>query len=242
MSECFVRGAWHVSFSNGALESLLGALVILGERMGIARTEGGREAMAFVRERLARKPGARAFKLEPVTAELADPARLRALAVLVGEFAHDVARAQPDRALTDIAWDRDLRLSWLARVELLHEMIADALPKDEGAAPLLLELDDATAAEVDAERLLHTYRIVKRGPPADAIAHIDRALALLATAGATRRRAQTVVQLIGDKADLLVKTGERKRAAQVLVEAARLSSDPEVAQAMLDYAASLDRP
>lgn len=241
MSESFVRGAWYVSFSSGAFETLLGALVILGERTGIERTEEGRETIAFVRDRLARKLGARAFRLEPVVAELAVPARLRTLAMLVGEFAHDLARAQPDRTLTDIAWDRDLRLSWLARVELLHEMLADALPKDEGAAPLVLELDDATAAEVDAERLLHVHRMVKRGPPAEAIAHIDRALALLASAGATRRRAHTVVQLLGDKADLLVKTGERRRAAEALVEAARLSNDPQVAQALLDYAAALER-
>jgi hypothetical protein len=241
MSESFVRGAWYVSFSSGAFEALLGALVILGERTAAVRTQGGREVVAFLRERLARKPGARAFRLEPVIPELDDPARLRMLAMLVGEFAHDLARAQPDRTLTDVAWTRDLRLSWLAQVELLHEMLADALPKDEGAAPLLLELDDATAAEVDAERLLHIYRMVKRGPPADAIAHIDRALALLATAGATRRRAHTVVQMMGDKADLLVKTGDRKRAAKTLCEAARLSTDAELAQAMLDYAASLDR-
>jgi hypothetical protein len=243
MAEHFVRGRSRVTFSNGATQKLYGALVILGERSEAGRSGAGVAVLAWLRQELAEgSAGGRAFALDPPQAEVAEPARLRFLAMLVGELAHALAQPKPDPTLTDIAWTREQRLSWLARVELLHEMIADALPSAEGCAPLLLELDDATAAEVDAERMLHGYRhAMARGTTTEKLAHIDRTIALIAAAGATKRRAHTVFQLLSDKADILAKSGDRRQAARVLCEAVAHTDDPTLAQATLDYAKSLEQ-
>jgi hypothetical protein len=243
MAEHFRRGRVRVTFSNGAVEALYAALIVLGEQSDVERTANGRAVLAWLRQELDEgAAGGRAFGLDPVEPELAEPDRLRVLATLVGELAHVIAIEEPDRAVIDIPWDRELRLSWLARVEVLHEMIADALGRDGGCAPLMIELDAETGAEVDAERWLWNYRHVKAaGVIGETIAHIDRTLSLLATAKATMRRAHTVYSLMSDKADLLAKAGRRREAAKVLCESLQFIDDAALAEATLDLARELER-
>jgi hypothetical protein len=232
-----------VTFSNGAVESLYAALVVLGEQSDAERTSSGRAVLAWLHQQLASGPaGGRAFDLDPVEPELADPDRLRVLATLVGELAHAIAVDSPDPAVIDIPWNRELRLSWLARIEVLHEMIADALGPEGGCAPLMIELDPQTGAEVDAERWLWSYRHVKAaGVIGETIAHIERTLQLLGAAEATKRRAHTVYSLMSDKADLLAKAGRRREAAKVLCESLQYTDDPALAEATLELARELER-
>ena len=243
VAEHFHRGRVRVTFSNGAVESLYAALVVIGERSDVPRTAAGRAVIGWLRETLASgAAGGRAFDLDPVEAELAAPDRLRVLATLVGELAYAIAVEQPDPTVIDVPWDRELRLSWLARIEVLHEMIADALGPEGGCAPLLIELDPETGAEVDAERWLWSYRHVKAaGVVGETIAHIDRTLQLLAAAHATKRRAHTVFSLMSDKADLLAKAGRRREAAKVLCDSLQFTSDAALAEATLELARELER-
>ncbi|HET6585930.1 MAG TPA: hypothetical protein VFG69_20880 [Nannocystaceae bacterium] len=243
MAEHFHRGRVRVTFSNGAVEALYAALIVLGERSELPRTAAGRAVVDWLRDSLhSGAAGGRAFDLDPVEPELADPDRLRMLATLVGELAHAIAVESPDPAVIDVVWDRELRLSWLARIEVLHEMIADALGPEGGCAPLVIELDAETGAEVDAERWLWSYRHVKAaGVVAETIAHIDRTLALLASAKAMQRRAHAVYSLMSDKADLLAKSGRRREAAKVLCEAVHFTDDAALTEATLDLARQLER-
>jgi hypothetical protein len=243
VAEHFHRGRIRVTFSNGAVETMYAALVVLGEQSDVQRTTAGRAVLAWLRREIDEGPvGGRAFDLDPVEPELAAPERWRVLATLVGELAYAIAVEEPDPAIIDVPWDRELRLSWLARIEVLHEMIADALGPDGGCAPLMIELDAETGAEVDAERWLWNYRHVKAaGVLGETIAHIERTLQLITTAKATKRRAHTVVSLMSDKADLLAKSGRRRDAAKVLCESLQYIDDPALAEATLELARELER-
>jgi hypothetical protein len=240
LAEQFHRGRARITFSGGAIEAMYAALVVLGERGDLQRTSEGRAVIAWLREELARGQGrVRAFRLDPVEPALAEPNHLRVVATLVGELAHVVAAEEPDAAVIDVVWDRELRLSWLARLEVLHELVADA---HGGCAPLVLALDPQTGAEVDAERFLWGYRHVKAaGVLAETIAHIDRTLALLGAAQALQRRAPQVYGLMSDKAALLAKAGRRREAAKVLCEAVQFVEDPELVSVTLEYARALER-
>ncbi|MCU0493496.1 MAG: hypothetical protein MUD01_18065, partial [Chloroflexaceae bacterium] len=140
MAEHFNGSTHTVHFSNSAAESLLRAWVMLGERLAPSAEQAA--VVAFLRQRLhAHAAGWRAFSLAPPPPELAPPAHLRCLAQIIAAVAADLAREQPNPALTEVASNRDVRLSWLARMLDLYEFVGQALPADSAAlAPLTLPL------------------------------------------------------------------------------------------------------
>ncbi len=231
--ERFSFGGRVVKLSSGATEALYSAIVVLGERHG--GTSDELAVVAHFREALGGP--VRAFGLDPVEEELRAPTRLRFLAKLIALFAHHLAEA-PDARLTDISWDRELRMSWLANVTELHQMLVEREPSIE---PLALHLEPEARAQVEANRATNAYaRARRQGAVPESLAAIDQALAALELAPSDEGRKHRVWSLLSAKADLLEQSGALREAAVVLRASAAHTDDAELKQLTLEAADELD--
>jgi hypothetical protein len=233
--ERFSFGGRVVKLSSGATEALYNALVVLGEQH--AGTSDELAVVAYFRR--ATTGPVRAFGLDPVDEELRASPRLAFLAKLIAELAYDLARATPDARLTDISWSRSLRLSWLANVIELHEMLVD---RDPSIETLALHLASGERAEVEANRATNAYaRARRRGAVGESIASIDEALAALELAPRDDGHEHRLWSLLSAKAELLEQTGAFLEAAIVLRASADHTCDAELKQLTLEAADELER-
>lgn len=98
--------------------------------------------LAFLRESLETGfYGCGGFKFNPPPEPIAAPERLGWFNQLVTAFAVEVSLDEPDQSLTEIKWNRELRMRWLAKLFDLHEMINSALESSSvSLEPLELNL------------------------------------------------------------------------------------------------------
>ncbi len=159
MAEHFYGRDHTVHFSNGAAEELLRAWIRLLERDFLGEAEAA--VLAFLQSHLKRGFGWRAFELNPPPSEIATPERLRVVAETIQRFAEALCKEKPDSTLTDIDWDRDLRINWLARLVDLHRLVSLAIenPNDRPKG-LVLSLAADDRNECELARL--SYRQIER--------------------------------------------------------------------------------
>lgn len=247
MAETFWLGHREVSFSNGALIELYRALTVIGEQRGLPDNSPVREVVHSLRHQLEfGVDGGRAFCLDQPTSRLPPQAHWPVIADLLAAFARELTKEVPDPSLTLISWDRELRLSWLAKICDLHEMMLDAWALDQSSNSLHLCLDEQTAAELQADRALNAYRVAssrtqrQRSDGREIPSLIDQALAAIDAAQLRGPRAWIVYDLLSEKAKLLADAGNAREAAALLREASGYAPDEELKRTTIEWAEELE--
>lgn len=113
---------------------MLAAWVAIGE--GLPSSTALVAVLEFLRDRLNRYDGGRAFRFDPPPEEIKSPERLRAFAKVVAEYANQLAG---DHRTAATAWfhdDRELRLRWLAQMLDLIDIVHAGVDDDGPAASL----------------------------------------------------------------------------------------------------------
>ncbi|MFC1610634.1 hypothetical protein ACFL6C_06735 [Myxococcota bacterium] len=255
MAEHFYGARHTVHFSTGATWSLFNALIKIAENAP-SPSEEHAHVVAFLNSRLMpRIEGGNGFSLHPPPKELQSPKKLIALAKLVGAFAHELARPDPDERLTDINWDRDQRLDWLARMCDLHALIIEALPPEAKTQPMNLRLSPADDLRCTLERRLSrkgelVRRTRSRKEPrghirladsSETIPLLEDICSLVESSDIPEpRRSYLLCEQHSDLAEIFVEQKDTERAVACLKTAAEFSDDEECRQAILEYAASFE--
>jgi hypothetical protein len=187
MGACFHGQDHSIYTTNGGFIELMRALITLGER--IPQTPDLVDVITFLRECFESGfCGCGGFDFNPPPEQIATPKRLHCLAQLVIAFAVEVSQAQPDSTLTEINWDRELRIRWLANLFDLHEIINSALePSFTSLEPLELNLALSDKAACELERLMNKKKELRRRTraslfkpqPQVVLEQIDRMLVLI---------------------------------------------------------------
>jgi hypothetical protein len=248
MAECFRGEDGVVRFSNSAVEQLYGALVALGD--DLARTDEQRDVVRWLRDHIeAGAPGDRAFSLDPPPDEFSSPPRRVLLAKLIAGVAVDICatdihQAQPKRVL-DITWSDELRVSWLARLMDLHDLVINGLPTEMTPAPLDRQLPvlSSIRSECAVERLLRRLDELLppyESDPAARLAAIDEAISVIASYGLATAKRAVLARLYSNQADALLEKKNIRSAIRSLRSSASFESDTVVRGATLEYAAALE--
>lgn len=161
MGASFMGRDYSVYATTGGFIELMRALITLGERM--PQTPDLVAVLAFLRNSLETGfYGCGGFNFNPPPEPIAAPERLGWLAQLVTAFAVEVSLDEPDQTLTEIKWNRELRMRWLAKLFDLHEMINSALESSSvSLEPLKLNLSLTDQFACELERLTNKLEQLK---------------------------------------------------------------------------------
>lgn len=238
--EIFDGKTRRVKLSGGATYELWKALTAIGKRG--PDTDDLRSVLKFIAEQMNHSTETgRGFSLCPPPTELSAPGRLRCFAGLLASFLWELARETPDPSLTDIAWNRDLRMIWLANLSDLYRLIGEAMPPGGQPGPLDLELSPQDAREVEVKRLVR--RKEDADDPQSSFELTERILELLSLMPRTGERKWEICRQYESLAELHQANGEAKKAVEALKTAAGfIRDDPEGREygaALLAYATEL---
>ena len=227
MAEHFRGRRLTVHTSNGGAKEMLNAWLVLGRRM--AATDELDAVLAFLQTRIERGNGWKAFTLDPPPDEISSPSRITVFAQMVITFARELAKDQPDPSLTNISWDRDLRLLWLAKTLDLLEILAELVPlpadglfrPDLGLAEL-----EQVRCEVNRVRNRQTEAL-RRGATAETKLELaDRMLELLSQLPAEEGRDAQLYAAHHARADLLLEVGDIAGSVAEMRMALEMERDP----------------
>ncbi len=233
MAECFNGRSYTVYASNGVGEEMFRAWITLAERM--TDDDDRNAVLAFLRNQMDRGDGWRAFDLDPPPAPIASPQRLRRLAKIVADFAVELTRDHPDPSLTEINWDRELQMKWLANMldfyELIGEAIAGRSDSLDSLEPILSSLKLRDQVNCRLHRLANRKYELKRRPRLALdlgeikclLGLIDQELALFA-----REVARFIANRHSERAELLEDLGDLRGQLAALKMSAAAEPDPEV--------------
>lgn len=248
MAERFDGATCSVHFANDVLVEILHAWLELADRL--PRGPDVEAVTEFLESRLELPGGRRSFSLSPPPAEIAAPGRLAVLAGLVAEFARDLAREEPDPELTDVEWDRDLRLLWLAQMCELHDLVRAANPPDAAPLPTLApDLPEADRLRVELLRLLdRKYDVQRRAKTGTGevtsrtvLDLLDRIVALAEQEPPSEYRTRTLIRQHSDRSEAYLDLGDRPAAAEALRTAAALVPEEAYRQALWEMAEDIER-
>jgi hypothetical protein len=251
MAEHFYsRGRW-VHATNGGVEWLFRVWIALGERLAAGPEEEA--ALAYLCDCHEHGGnGGRAFGLDPPPEALKAPERLRFLARLVAETAREVTREEHgllSGLFDEIAWDRALRLRWLAKLADLYDFIGDAFPPGAaGLEPLVPDLPPQDQVRCRINRLLDRKGDMDRSvgssnspAPQERLALAEEILALLAQEEPDRWVGSLISALQVERSGLLGASGERERQKSALREALAAEPDEETRELIHEMVQALDR-
>jgi len=256
--ERFANDGYYVKLSTGATYELYGALISLADRR--PNDADLRALTKFLAGRRAPKERSGfGFPLAPVPAEIASDQRLRLLAELLGEFAVELCRDEPDKDLCEISWDRELRMRWLAFVLDLRQMVleTESLAADDVGLELPLSHTDQVRCEFERTLWRRTVLIrstrrrespgapldngsLDRLDPVGALHIIDRLIDLCTNLPPRDPARRLLAGLHSDRGDVLAAQGESALAAAALRNSATHESDEELREALLEYAETLE--
>lgn len=233
MAEHFRGRQLTVHTSNGGAKQMLNAWLVLGNRMD--RTDDVDAVLAFLHSRIERGEGWKAFALDPPPDETSSPSRITVFARIVAAFARELAKDQPDPSLTNITWDRELRLLWLANTLDLLEISAELVPlpadglfrPDLGLAEL-----DQLRCEVNRVQNRQTEAL-RRGATAETRMELaDRIIELLSRLPSDRGRDTQLCVAHQARADLLLEAGDTVGAVAEMRMALEMERDPRFREAL----------
>jgi hypothetical protein len=154
MAEHFYGKSFTVHFSNGAAKDLF--LIFIEQSNKLPQTESLEKTVGFLQHQLNFVDGARAFSIDANCR--IDDEILVDITNIIRLFVNELSKENPLIKSSEIFWDRDLRISWLARVFNLHFLITEYL-KDRDISINTLQLDIPPEDKVTFERqkLLDIY-------------------------------------------------------------------------------------
>lgn len=241
MAEHFSGRGRTVHTSNGGAESLFEGLIYL------ARAKAPDTELTFIADWLQGRldrcgPGMRSFDLDPPPDELSTGNRLELLAGLVRAYAEELTKEVPDPNMTDISWDRGLRLRWLAMLVEWHSMIAEAYCGN----PKIPSLDQANCAVRDRTAVA-IYRLLNRDidlcrqhSDKERLNGVEWILRLMLENELEDFSQADFVRWLDTRAELLERMGDLAGAAATLRAASLLTRDAEYREALEEIATELE--
>ena len=235
MVACFHGRDHSVYTTNGGFIELMRACITLGERM--SQTSDLAVVLTFLHDYFhSGFGGCGGFDFNPPPEPIATPERLCCLAQLLGTFAAEVAKDQPDPTLAEINWSRELRIRWLAKLLDLQEIINSALePNLNLLTPLELHLTLQDQEDCELERLLNKKNELKRRNrvnflkpnPQVVLEQIDRMLVLAEQNNFPNGGKLSQSWLYMERAELLSSLGDKYGELAAWKEALLSESDVE---------------
>jgi len=249
MGACFHGRDHSIYTTNAGFIEFMRALITLGER--ILQTPDLVGVIAFLRECFESGfGGCGGFDFNPPPEQIATPKRLHCLAQLVIAFAVELSHDQPDSTLTEINWDRKLRIRWLAKLFDLHEIINSALePSFTSLEPLELNLAISDQAACEIERLINKKEELRRRctraslfkpQPQVVLEQIDRMLILIEQNKLPESGKLSKSMLYVERADLLQSLNDKHGELVAWQQAALSESDLENRAILEEIVADLE--
>jgi hypothetical protein len=245
MAEHFVGRKRTIHTTNGGGEALLKLLTSVGSH--IAATPDEEAVVAFLKLRLNKGSGWRAFSLDPPGPELAATERLRALARITAEAARRLAHPQGPLDPSLSAAQEELRLLYLAMVVILYDMIGDELPPEAPLAPPALGLSPEEQRELDIWHIQVEWADVKRREgPEGVLVMLDRLAALVEAAEPTLANRERLMHCHEGRYDQFKELEDVPNQIAALQQVAALAADEEYRRAaesvIEDLRAAAKRP
>ncbi len=214
--------------SNGGGESLLQALGFM------AKTLPASQVLDEVLDLLVPIGQTGNLYLEPVPPEISTPAHLTCLAKLIRLFIEELAKDSPNPAVTDIDWNKELRLWWLAKMLNFYDLIRDTfLPEWNVPPPIELELSkkDRLDCKVNCLKQL-CFHHSKKNEWETLLDIFDSIIALRLQEEASKDRDRDIAQQFLAKADIFEKQGNNDAYKKALKQALAYENDFEMRQAV----------
>ncbi len=154
MAERFCGKSFTVHFSNGATKDLF--LIFIEQSKKLPQTELLDKTVSFLQQQLKFVDGARAFSINKDCHTKNDI--LLDITNIIRLFTDELSKETPLIKSSEIVWDRELRISWLAKTVNLHFLISEYL-KDKGISVNNLQLSISSEDRITFERqkLLDIY-------------------------------------------------------------------------------------
>lgn len=211
-----------VRFSTGAGEELFAALATIANRL--AEEVDDREVKAWLQSYVSGQD----VTLDPRPAALSNDRRLSFFLKTVLTFAQELTLEHPDPTLCEVNWDRKLRLSWLARLVQLDEIIRKDLDANISLPPLdlIAALKPADYAECELNRLESLWKSTDDDSEGQ-LALADKMVKVAEQGDLAMVSPARVSMVYERQGELLIDLGQSQRGAEALRQAANLQSDED---------------
>lgn len=211
-----------VRFSTGAGEELFAALASTANRL--AKGEDDHTVAEWLKSYITGQD----VTLSPPPAALSTDQRVSFFLKTIRSFARKLTSEQPDPTLCAINWDRQLRLSWLARLVQIDNIIRKDLQANISLQPLDLAeaLKPADYAECELNRLESRWKTLNDDSE-EQLALADKMVRVAEKGNLAVVSPARVSMLYERQGELLIASGQFQRGAGALRQAASLQPDEE---------------
>ncbi|MGI9492670.1 MAG: hypothetical protein ACR2QF_09755 [Geminicoccaceae bacterium] len=211
-----------VRFSTGAGEELFSALALLADRLADGADD--LSVVAWLKGYVAGQDVA----LSPRPEAFSTDRQLSFFLKTVHALAQELTREHPDSTLCAVNWDRQLRLSWLARLVQLDEIVRNDLQANISLQPLNLAgaLAPEDYAECELIRLENRWKTLDDHPE-EQRALADEMVQVAEEGNLAMVSPARVSMLYERQGELLIASGQVQRGAGALRHAASLQPDEE---------------
>ena len=172
--------------------------------------------------------------LDPIPPKIFTPAHLKCLAKLIQLFIEELIKDLPNPDVTNINWDRELRLWWLAKMSNFYNLVRDVfLPEWDKPPAIELELSqkDLLDCKVNCLKQLCFHHSKKN--ELEALLKIyDNIIALKLQDRPSEVRNREIAEQFLNKADVFEKQGKNDAYKKVLKQALAYETNAEIRQAI----------